>query len=622
MIAIVVLFIGLLHYPVLSPVAMAQPQLNEDRSLRIAKLEPPNWWVGFGQEVMLLISGDNLDQVEVTCDYPGVKIARAERGASAHYLFVWMEIAPDARPGVVLLGIHGKFGAATAQFPLSARADQQGRFQGVSSDDVVYMIMPDRFADGDLSNDEPAQAPGSYDLKQERAYHGGDLRGIVDHLSYLHGLGVTTLWISPIYDNDNPRPPAYHGYHAVDFYSVDPHLGTLGDFQKLVEAAHGLGMKIVLDVVVNHTGSASPWLTSIPTTHWFHGNRTDHLDSTASSFDPLVDPHSVAKQYRDVLNGWFAGLPDLNQADPFVRQYLIENSLWWAETSGLDGFRLDTFPYVPRVFWSAWHQALFREYPHLTTIGEVFNSDPSITAYFAGGRPQFDGIDTGVSTLFDYPLYFALRDVVINHAPMGKIVHVLQDDWMYPHPDALVTFFGNHDVPRFISEPGSSAQKLNLAFSLLLTLRGTPQIYTGDEIGMAGGNDPDNRHDFPGGFPGDRHNAFDLSGRNRNEEAVFEHVRALLRLRDEHPALRHGRQWNIDYDDNHYIYLRETESEKIMIVFNNDVKPYRFHSGLADTPLAGSSSIIPLFKAGPAKLLDNNLELQAAPGSVAIYQVK
>jgi glycosidase len=601
--------------------AQATLQATEGPSPRMIKMDPPNWWIGFTTEVMLVVSGDHLTEAEMTCDYPGVRITRTQPEPGGHYLFVWLDIATTTRPGTAVLKAQGKSGTTTLELPLLARSNTQGRFQGVSPDDVIYMIMPDRFADGDLSNDEPPQSPGSYNRNIPRAYHGGDLRGIIDHLAYLHDLGVTALWLSPVYDNDNRSPQDYHGYGAVDFYAVDEHLGTLHDFQELVQAAHQLEMKVVLDVVINHTGPHHPWVELPPSPTWFHGDVAHHADSSGA-LDPLADIHAAPKEYRRLLNGWFANvLPDLNQDNPLVSQYLIQNSLWWAESTGLDGFRLDTFPYVPRSFWSEWHTVLSSKYPQLTTIGEVFNRDPSVTSFFAGGIRHSDGIDSGVFTVFDFPLYFKLRDVVIRGAPVRSLAEILRHDWMYPHSGSLVTFLGNHDVRRFVSEPRSSIEKLKLAFSLLLTLRGIPQIYSGDEIGMPGGADPDNRRDFPGGFPGDVRNAFSAAGRKTSEQTIFLNLQSLLRLRREHPALRHGRQWNLQCDDTRYIFVRETGNDKLLVVFNNGTAASVLSFNLLDTALAGAVTVTPIFVGAPARLLNNQLEVRAAPKSLAIYQI-
>ena len=277
-------------------------------------------------------------------------------------------------------------------------------------------------------------------------------------------------------------------------------------------------------------------------------HKENHLVASGD-FQYLTDPHAPPKYWRNVEEGWFANvLPDMNQENPDVAKYFIDNALWWVEQTGIDGYRLDTFPYVSREFWSDWHQAVRQVYPHMTTVGEVMNGDPVITSFFVGGRARNDGIDSGVTTVFDYPFYYALREGLLENNSPARIVNILSQDHLYPHPEILWVFAGNHDVSRLAGIKDISLDKIKLAFSLVLTMRGTPELYYGDEIGMPGGNDPDNRRDFPGGFPGDKHNAFTQSGRTSDQQEIFSHVQKLLRLRNEHPALRHGQLWHIAWD--------------------------------------------------------------------------
>jgi neopullulanase len=588
----------------------------------IAKVEPPNWWVGLKPDPMLLITGEGLEGARVVVSYRGVEIQRTKPSPGGRYIFAWLKISTGARPGTVPIVVRSPSGGETEyRFPLLTQPAKAGSFQGVNSDDVIYLIMPDRFADGDTTNDQPAQSPGTYDRSKPRAYHGGDLRGIREHLDYLRNLGVTAIWINPIYDNDNSSPQDYHGYGAVDFYAVNEHFGTLQDFQDLVNAAHAKGLKVILDVVPNHTGPRHPWVNAPPEPDWFHGTKEHHLTSSGP-FENLIDPHAPPKLWRALVEGWFAGvLPDLNQENPEVEQYLIENGLWWAQETGLDGYRLDTFPYVSRRFWSEWHRAQFRAYPHFFTVGEVFYPDPAVTSYFVGGR-EVEGIDSGVTTVFDFPFYFALRDVILRDAPMQRIISILQRDWLYPRPDSLVTFLGNHDVRRFLSERGSSKEKLKLAFSLLLTIRGIPQLYYGDEIGMQGGDDPDNRRDFPGGVPGDPRNAFDVSGRTADEQEIFAHVQRLLALRREHPALRRGRLWEIDSDNRSYTFARVADQERLLMVMNNADEPRSIRLSFADTPLAGCRGLVALQGGRDEAVQSDQVELKVPSRQLFIYQVK
>jgi len=589
---------------------------------RVERVEPPDWWPDVLPDLMVLLTGENLSGASVNFAYPGVRVARTEAQPEGRYLFVWLEIAPGTQPGVVSLAVRTPGGSASVEFSLHPRLPRAGNFQGLSPDDVIYLIMPDRFANGDASNDQPAESPGTHDRNKARAYHGGDLLGIRQRLPYLRDLGVTSLWLNPIYDNDNSSPNDYHGYGAVDYYAVDEHLGTLRDFQELVRAAHHQGIKIFLDNVPNHCGPRHRWVKFSPQPDWFHGTAEQHLTSR-SPFDHLTDAHAPPRFWRDIVEGWFAGvLPDLNQENPQVSRYLLQNSIWWAEQTGLDGYRLDTFPYVGRRFWSEWHRELFRLYPNFATIGEVFHHDVSVTSFFGGGRTQNDGIDSRVTTVFDFPFYMALREVVLREAPVKRLVDVLQRDWLYAHPKLLVTFLGNHDVRRLMSEPGASWEKLKLGFSLLFTVRGVPQLYAGDEIGMEGGEDPDNRRDFPGGWPNDARDAFTAAGRSAPEQKIFEHVRTLLALRKQHLALRRGRHWHLAWDAGAYVFARQTPEECLLIVFNNSEQPWSGNVPLSDTPLAASSQLEPLFASSPATIQNGQARLQANPTSLAIYRVK
>lgn len=588
---------------------------------RITKLEPPNWWVGFTPEVELLVTGQNLEGAKVTSSYSGLSVTRSKETDGGRYLFAWLRIAADAQPGTALLQVETSTGRTSFALPLARRASLEGKFQGLSQDDVIYLIMPDRFADGDPTNNEIPGVPGTYDRSKPRAYHGGDLRGIRDHLDYVRDLGVTTIWLTPIVENDPASPQDYHGYGAVDEYKVEQHLGTLKDLQELLASAHARGLKLLLDFVPNHIGPHHPWVDAPPEPDWFHGTKQHHTTANGN-FQYLPDPHAPPRYWRDVVEGWFAGvLPDMNQENPDVAQYFIENALWWAEETGIDGYRLDTFPYVSRRFWSQWHEALRKAYPQMTTVGEVFDRDPDITSFFAGGRAQFDGIDSGVTTVFDYPLYFALRGYLTEGKAPQTIVDVLSHDRLYPRPEMLVPFLGNHDVTRLAGLPGISAPKLKLAYSLLLTMRGIPELYYGDEIGMTGGGDPDNRRDFPGGFPGDPQNAFLESGRTAEQQEIFSCVHRVLALRREHPALRRGQLWNIFWNQNAYAFARTIENEQLLVVGNVTTTQQQIEISFAGTPLAGATRLIPVLGGSEQIVQADRIEMAIPAEELQIFSV-
>jgi neopullulanase len=604
---------------------------------QVAKIEPPNWWLNLTPDLMLLLSGHDLEATQVSCNLPEVTVLRTQATHGGAYLFLWLKFASNVRSGTLVCRIVTPTGNTSFELPIAARAPTATRFHGLAADDVLYLILPDRFANGDPTNDEPAEFPGSHDRAKLRAWHGGDLRGIRDHLDHLQNLGVTALWLTPVVKNGATED--YHGYGAVDLYSVDPHLGTLDDYKDLVSAAHERRMKIFFDSVPNHVGPRHPWVVRPPLPDWFHGTPQKHVNSFSpvqksfygitennsianDPFEALADPHAPESLRRNLTDGWFFGiLPDLNTENPAVARYLQQNILWWIESTGLDGLREDTFPYVSRKFWSDWHATLRRIYPRLTTIGEVFHPDPTVTSFFVGGKKGWDNIDTGLTTVFDFPLFFAIRDVLLRNAPAGRIANVLRQDSLYPHPEFLIPFFANHDIPRFATADGATPDKLKLAFGLILTLRGIPELYYGDELGMTGLADPDNRHDFPGGWKEDQKNGFTSEGRTPEQQQIFETVRQLLALRRQHAALTAGKLIHLFSDDSSYVFMRESDEERILVVFNNAKASRTLSVPILGTPAAGISSATPLYGPAKASVFPSALSINAPAQTLSILSL-
>jgi len=618
--------------------AFSSPQSVQDGNAPVVrKVEPPNWWVGLTPDLMVLVSGHGLQATKVACNLPDVTVGRTQATQGGDYLFVWLKFGPQLRSGTAVCRATTPTGEVSFELPIAARQPTAQRFHGLSSDDVIYLIMPDRFANGDPTNDEPAEFPGSHDRAKPRAWHGGDLKGIRDHIPYLKELGVTTLWLTPVVKNGSTQD--YHGYGAVDLYAVDPHLGSLEDYKELASDLRKQRMKLFFDAVPNHVGPKHPWVAQPPLPDWFHGTAEKHIDSYSpltgsfygqaveaaiknDPFEVLSDPHATAAIRRNLTDGWFFGiLPDLNTENPIVAKYLLQNSIWWIESAGVDGLRVDTFPYVSRSFWQQWHAGLRKIYPNLTTIGEVFHPDPVVTSFFAGGQKGWDGIDTGLSTVFDFPLFFAIRDVLLQGVPVGRIANVLRQDTLYPHPEWLVPFFANHDVPRMISEPGSSPEKVLCAFALTLTLRGIPELYYGDEIGMPGGSDPNNRHDFPGGWPGDSRNAFTEQGRAPEQQRIFAAVQKLLTVRREHAALRTGKLFHLFSDNATYAFLRQTDEERLVVVFNNEKTQRILEVPQSATPAENAQSVHVLYGEAFATSNGKELKITAPAQSVSIFSL-
>ena len=544
----------------------------------VARVEPPNWWANSSvNPVRLLVRGRHLAGARAECGALACGAVTVNAGGS--YAFVDVMIPRDVAPGAYPITLVTPGGRVAAPFRVEPRLAPEGRFRGFGPEDVLYLLMPDRFANGDAANDDPARARGLLDRAKGRYYHGGDLAGVRRKLPYLKSLGVTALWMNPLYDNhdglnrketyDGQPITDYHGYGAVDFYGVDEHLGDLATLRQLVDEAHALGIRIVLDMVANHTGPYHPWVQDAPTPTWYHGTEARHPENTWQTWT-LADPYATPAMRQATLDGWFINiLPDLNQDDPEVARYIIQNTLWWIGATGMDGIRQDTWPYVPRAFWRDWMAAIRREYPGVKVVGEVFDGDPSMIAFFEGGRPQHDGIDDGVDMLFDFPLYFAVRNAFAKGGAVREVAQALSRDHLSRAPHQRVTFLGLHDVARFMHEPGATVAGLKLAFTFLFTARGTPLVYYGDEIALPGGNDPDNRRDFPGGWPGDARDAFAAAGRTAEEQDVWQHVQRLGQLRAARQELRGGETRHLLVTDQVYAYARG----QTVVVLNNGREP-------------------------------------------------
>lgn len=568
----------------------------------ITKVDPPNWWVPHTwNPLQVLITGSDLKNAVVTSTSRGFKIDTRYASDNGHYLFVYLNIGRGVKPGMYLFHVKSASGSADFKFRLDRPLEPKGRFQGFGPDDVIYLLMPDRFAVGGAATNSPPQsapttrpgdnpnAPGGGVTSQStnaapgigsdrgrrrgrgggQGYHGGNLQGIIDHLDYLKDLGVTALWMTPVYQNSSTNNRgAYHGYSTVDYYGVEPHFGTMQDLKTLVEAAHQVGIKVVQDQVVNHCGPGHPWNSDPPTRTWF--NNWDTVPKPRNNYDiaSLADPYARPSRRELPIRGWFAGtLPDLNQDDPLVSDYEIQNALWWIGMTGIDGVREDTYPYVSRAFWEKWQTAINRQYPDFVCVAEITADTPAVLSFFEGGTRRY-GIDTKLRAELDFPLEHRTQRVFGNDNPMTDLANILAQDSLYLHPEMLVTFVGNHDQPRMLNVARGDISKLLMAQTFTLTTRRTAHLYYGDEIGMTGGNDPDNRRNFPGGFPGDTTNDFTPAGRVGDAATVFDWTRGLLHFRQEHPALRRGDMVNLLVTRDRYAYLRSSPGEYVLVVLN------------------------------------------------------
>jgi glycosidase len=597
----------------------------------VGKVEPPSWWIGSSlNPVRVLIRGRNLGGARVQPVGSGFRVLGMPKvSAGGTYLFVDIAILPNARPGERTLKISNVSGSAQARWEILPRLNRLGSFQGFSPDDVMYLIMIDRFSDGDRANNDPPQSRGLYDRQNKYYYHGGDLQGVIDRLPYLKDLGVTALWLTPWYDNydrlneielkEGKPCTGFHGYNPQDFYSVEEHFGSLQKLQELVRAAHKLGIKIVQDEVVNHTGPYHPWVDDPPTPTWFNGTKQKHLANVFQTWT-LHDPRPVALLKKETMEGWFLDfLPDLNQKDREVSQYLIQNTLWWIGVTGTDGIRMDTWQYVPNSFWHQWTAAIKREYPRFTVVGEVKDGDVVHTSYFQGGKAH-DGADSGLDSLLDFPLFYSIRHAFAEGKNLDEAPKTLAKDYLYTNPNILVTLLGGHDDGRFMSEKGASIAGLKLANLFVLTTRGVPQLYYGDEIGKTGMDEPTARADFPGGFPGDKRNAFAKEGRSRDQQEAFEFVRQVAHLHTELLALQRGELVNLHVSAQQYAYARRTKAGIVVVAINNDAKPATIEFDVTPTGLANGDRLVDRLAAGSEVRVGNGkLRVVLPPRSAALF---
>jgi glycosidase len=540
------------------------------KPLSIDKVEPPNWWVPMKHNrVQLMLYGDNLKEIEAKFDNPQLKVSAIHTLANPAYAFVDIEIPPDLAPGIYVLSISKEQETIEVKYPILSRNSDKNRYAGFGPRDIVYLITPDRFANGDPFNDRKEDRFGEFDQRDPYKRHGGDLQGIIDHLDYLKDLGVTALWLNPVLENNGRL--SYHGYQTTDYYRIDPRFGSNDDYRRLVQAAHERGLKIIFDHINNHIGINHPWIKNLPADDWLNGSVENHLSDKHYKFS-VFDTHADDKARQMLRTFWFVDeMPDLNQKNPFLATYLIQNTLWWIEFSGMDGIREDTYPYPDPAFLSEWERVILTEYPQFNIVGEIYSNSSALISRFQKGTVFSRPFETNLPAVMDFPLMMAYRDFIQGKGTLKDIYEVFAVDFLYGDPDNLLTFLDNHDTPRAFYIAKERSDRVKLCLAMLLTTRGIPQLLYGTEIGMLGGEKHvELRADFPGGFPDDKRSAFAPAGRTEKENEVFDYVQTLLHLRKQHPALSIGDMTHMVPKDEVYMYFRTWKEECIWIVVNGN----------------------------------------------------
>ena len=539
---------------------------------RLNRIEPPNWWTGMkDNSLQLLVHGENIGQTMPEFKNGEIKIVDVHRLKNNNYLFIDLEIGSNVKPGTYNLQFieNGKI-TAEYDYNLSEKSDKK---RGFSAADLIYLVMPDRFANGNPKNDSHPDMIEKADRTNPNGRHGGDLQGIINHLDYLKDLGMTALWLNPFFEN-NMDDYSYHGYAITDFYNTDARFGDNDLYKKLVDESHNKGMKVIMDVVVNHCGINHWWMKDLPSEDWINSHKKFQTNYRGSV---IADPHASKYDRNKFSSGWFVEtMPDLNQNNKFLAKYLIQNMIWWIEFSGIDGLRMDTQPYAEKDFVARYAQRIREEYPDFTILGETWLQKVALTAYFQENSPVSQGYNSHIPTNTDFPLYYAIKDGLNQEdgwtSGLAQIYYVLARDFLYNDPFQNVIFIDNHDLDRFYSSVDEDMRKYKMGLGILLTMRGIPMLYYGDEIAMTGlehtghGNI---RKDFPGGWKEDERNAFTEKGRTERENEAFDFIRKLANWRQSSEAISKGGLTHFVPDNNTYVYFRHTDNEAVMVILNN-----------------------------------------------------
>ncbi|MCB0635688.1 MAG: glycoside hydrolase family 13 protein [Lewinella sp.] len=546
---------------------------------QIDRVEPPNWWIDMASpELQLLVHGEEIGAYEPVIDYPGVTIMRVHRADSPNYLFIDLHLAPVTMAGTVTIRFR-RDGQPdlTYAYELRERNPAAVGQEGFSSADAIYLITPDRFANGDPSNDILAETrERAINRSEGFARHGGDIQGIIDHLDYLADMGFTAIWPSPLLENDMPAW-SYHGYAITDYYRVDPRFGTLDDYLRLAEEARRRGMKLIFDGVVNHCGSEHWWMKDLPFDDWL--NFQDQMQVTSHRRTTNQDRYAAEVDKALLNGGWFVPtMPDLNQRNPFMATYLIQNSLWWIETLGLGGLRQDTYPYPYKDFLADWSCRIMEEYPNFSLVGEEWSYNPLLVAYWQAGHVNHDGYISCLKSPMDFPMQEKLVQALTEDegwaTGLVKLYEGLANDFAYAEPQDLMIFGDNHDMDRLYTALDEDVDLLQMALCYLSTIRGIPQFYYGTEVLISNTGHPGDhgiiRTDFPGGWAGDSVNGFTTEGLSEDQAATQALLRRLLNWRKDNATIHHGRTLHYAPQDGTYVYFRYDAARTIMVALNKN----------------------------------------------------
>lgn len=542
---------------------------------QIDRVEPPFWWTGFEHnEVQLMIHGESVAALDVSVTWPGVAISRVERVDSENYLFVYLTISDQAQSGLVPIQLSNNNQSVVHQYELRER-DGKPR-AGFSSADTIYLITPDRFANGDLTNDTIDELGDAHNRNDDFGRHGGDIEGIRQHLSYIDDLGFTQIWLNPVLENKMAHS-SYHGYATTDYYKVDPRYGSNESYLAFIEEARARGIGVIKDLIVNHIGTGHWWMQDLPTKSWINHQQDEAKPLSTHARTTNQDPYASDADKAGHADGWFSDrMPDLNQRDPLLADYLIQNAIWWVEYASLSGIRQDTYPYPDKDFMREWTRRIMQEYPNFNIVGEEWSPSPNITAYWQRGKKNHDGYVSYLPTPMDFPLQIAVKKALTERTEPWQsawtpVFEIVGHDFLYPNPLNLLIFPDNHDMDRIFTQVDEDDRLWRIAISFYLTMRGIPQIFYGTEIQMSHPGTSSHgalRAEFPGGWTDHSSNAFTGKGLTDQQRDALEYTRKLLNWRRETSVIHDGKLMHYVPVGNVYVYFRYNENETVMVVLN------------------------------------------------------
>lgn len=553
-------------------------------SPQINSVEPPYWWTGMANDTLqIMLSGPRIGLTETSMKpYEGVSLIESVKLDSPNYLLLYLTVSDTAKPGVLDFTFSDGKKKAALRYELKERS-KAVKAQGFDASDVLYLIMPDRFARAGATTDAEASRGLEYAVEVDRAdlnaRHGGNIAGMEQHLGYIDSLGVTAIWVNPVLENDMPGG-SYHGYATTDYYRIDPRFGTNGQWREFVGKAHDRGIKVVMDMIFNHSGSNHPWMKDMPSRDWY--NFPDSAVTTNFRLSTLHDPYVSDYDKKRTVDGWFVtAMPDLNQRNPHLRRYLSQNSIWWIEDSGIDGIRMDTYPYADERAMASWIDDVMAEYPGFNIVGECWYGNEGGEAYWQRGSKVNPNGDPRLPTVMDFVLSIKARDAFKGQTDRLEGLNTIYDhlalDYLFPDPTHILTFLDNHDTDRFLLEEPDDLGWWKQAITFLLTSRGIPQIYYGTELLMNGtraaGGDGNVRRDMPGGFPGDKTDAFTAAGRTDKQNEAFDFIQKLLQWRRGNEAIARGSLKHFMPENGLYVYQRRSGDKEVTVILNGNDSP-------------------------------------------------